>query len=110
MQRLILVAVVGSLFLGAMAMSGNQKTPTGELVIDVEARNPWTHLRLNNDPGVFHFAVMSDRTGGHRPRIFSQAVDQLNLLQPAFVLSVGDLIEGYTKDTAKMADEWKELQ
>ena len=53
---------------------------------------------------------VSDRTGGHRARIFSQAVEQINLLQPAFVVSVGDLIEGYTKDTTKLADQWTEFQ
>src|SRR5262245_39999805 len=111
MKKLSLGAIVGTLFLTALAMSGgNQRTPTGDLVIDVEPRNPWTHLRLNNDPSIFHFAVVSDRTGGHRPRIFSQAVEQLNLLQPAFVVSVGDLIEGYTKDGGRLGKEWKEFQ
>ena len=33
----------------------------------------------------------------------------LNLLQPAFVVSVGDLIEGYTKEPAKLTAEWKEF-
>src|SRR5262245_51835183 len=110
MKRLCLAALVASLFVAALAMSGGQRSSNGELAIDVEARNPWTHLRLNNDPATFHFVVVSDRTGGHRARIFSQAVDQLNLLQPAFVVSVGDLIEGYTKEPDKLAEQWKEFQ
>ena len=110
MKRLVLGAVVGSLFLAALALSGNQLPPERGLVIDRESRNPWTNLSLNNDPATFHFVIMSDRTGGHRPRIFSQAIEQVNLLQPAFVLSVGDLIEGYTKDASRLAEEWKEFQ
>src|SRR5688572_32042022 len=110
MKRLLLAATAVTLLLGAVALSGGLKGVKTELQVDVEDRNPWTHLRLNNDPETFHFVVVSDRTGGHRPRIFSQAVEQINLLQPAFVISVGDLIEGYTKDPARIASEWKEFQ
>jgi len=31
-------------------------------------------------------------------------------MQPAFVVSVGDLIDGYSKDPAVLAAQWKELQ
>jgi hypothetical protein len=72
--------------------------------------NPWNHLRLNNDANEFRFAVVSDRTGGHRAKIFSLAVEQLNLMQPEFVMSVGDLIEGYRDDPVKLAAEWREFQ
>ncbi|WP_347331661.1 metallophosphoesterase [Marinimicrobium locisalis] len=70
---------------------------------------PWTHLDFGNDPEAFQFAIVTDRTGGMRPGVFSQAVDKLNLLQPEFVVSVGDLIEGYTDDRAQLASEWNEL-
>src|SRR5439155_20931546 len=110
MKRLLLATLAVSLLVGAVALSRGQRAVKTELQIDVESRNPWTSLRLNNDPETFHFVVVSDRTGGHRARIFSQAVEQINLLQPAFVLSVGDLIEGYSKDTGRLAAEWKEFQ
>ena len=110
MKRILIPTLVVVLLAGAFAISGNQKTAKSDLQIDVENRNPWTNLRLNNAPETFHFVVVSDRTGGHRARIFSQAVEQINLLQPTFVVSVGDLIEGYTKDPAKLAGEWKEFQ
>lgn len=111
MKRILISSLVVGLLVAAFAISGGQKTALkADLQIDVENRNPWTHLRLNNAPETFHFVVVSDRTGGHRPRIFSQAVEQINLLQPAFVVSVGDLIEGYSKDSAKVAAEWKEFQ
>ena len=74
-----------------------------------ESRNPWTNLKLNNDPDEFQFAIISDRTGGHRANIFAQAVERLNLMQPEFVLSVGDLIEGGRKTEAQIKAEWNEL-
>jgi hypothetical protein len=48
-----------------------------------EDRNPVTHLRWNDSPDEFQFAIVSDRTGGHRANIFSQAVEKLNLMQPS---------------------------
>jgi hypothetical protein len=111
-KRLLVCLLVVAALSGAVVMSRNQSPPatTGDLQVQTEERNPWTHLRLNNDPSEFRFAIVSDRTGGHRARIFSQAVEQLNLLQPEFVLSVGDLVEGYTDKTDRMATEWREFQ
>jgi predicted phosphodiesterase len=71
--------------------------------------NPWTNLDLNNDPNNFQFAIVTDRTGGHREGIFEAAIDKLNLLQPEFVMSVGDLIEGGTEDLSEIDREWKEF-
>jgi hypothetical protein len=102
------VLVIGMLAT-ALALS-RQTSQSGDMLIQVEDRNPWTHLRFNNDPAEFRFAIVSDRTGGHRARVFSQAVEQLNLLQPEFVLSVGDLIEGFTENADRLNTEWKEFQ
>ncbi len=113
MKRLLMGVIACSLLVGAVAFSRFQKPveqPQGDLVIELENRNPWTHLRVNNNPHNFQFLIVSDRTGGHRPKIFSQAVHQVNLLQPEFVLSVGDLIEGYTEDKEQIDKEWKEFQ
>ncbi len=55
------------------------------------------------------FAVVSDRTGGHRPGVFDMAVTKLNVLAPDFVMSVGDFIEGYTTDTAELDRQWDEF-
>lgn len=109
MKRLFLAVTACSLVLTALALSGGRNA-VGPFQATVEERNPWTHLNLNDAPENFHFTIVSDRTGGHRARIFSMAVDQINLLQPAFVLSVGDLIEGYTKDRKILEQEWKEFQ
>ena len=76
----------------APAESDGQSKPR----IIVEDLNPWSSLDLNNDPNNFQFAIVTDRTGGHRAGVFPDAIRKLNLLQPEFVISVGDLIEGGT--------------
>ena len=73
------------------------------------AAKPWTSETPLDDPSRFHFAIVSDRTGGHRAGVFESAPDRLNLLQPAFVLSVGDLIEGYTNDADRISEEWADI-
>ena len=74
---------------------------------------PYTHLRFKNDPDNFQFAIIGDRTGGHRPGVFPAATDLLNLLQPEFVMSVGDFIEGYVEGESKaettLKSQWKEV-
>jgi serine/threonine-protein phosphatase CPPED1 len=104
-----LLGLGAALALGVAAFSGPKAPPPG-LDFKREKRNPVSHLRLNNDPAEFQFAVVSDRTGGHRARVFSRAVEQLNLLQPEFVVCVGDLIEGYTAKRDVLDAQWREFQ
>jgi serine/threonine-protein phosphatase CPPED1 len=116
MRQLMLVGLVGLLMVTAVVYSrprsqeGNPANTSSELKIAQEEKNPWTHLKLNNSAEQFQFAVVTDRTGGHRAKIFSRAVNQINLMQPEFVLSVGDLIEGYTTKQDVIEGEWKEFQ
>jgi hypothetical protein len=113
MKRLLLFGFVAGILLAAVGFSRSTPQPgtscDASLQVAVESRNPWTHLRLNRSAGQFHFAIISDRTGGHRAGIFSRAVELLNLMQPEFVLSVGDLIEGYTTPE-RARSQWQEFQ
>jgi len=88
----------------ALNVSHAQEVFRGE-----EGVKPYTHLRFQNNLNNFQFAVMGDRTGGHRPGVFPAAVDLLNLLQPEFVVNIGDLIEGYVEDEAVLKTQWKEV-
>jgi hypothetical protein len=72
-------------------------------------RIPVTKKSFNDDSTTFRFAIVSDRNGGMRPGVFENAIDKLNLLQPEFVLSVGDLIDGYTEDANVWNAEWDEF-
>ena len=97
--------------LSATQAPGNFKAGEAQpLAIAVEGKNPWTSIALNNQPRNFQFAIVTDRTGGHRPGVFAEAVKKINLMQPEFVISVGDLIEGYSEDSAQWALEWAEFQ
>ncbi len=71
---------------------------------------PWTSLSANDAPADFRFVVVTDRTGNHRPGVFASAMAKINALEPAFVLSVGDLIEGYTQSTDELNAQWDEFQ
>ncbi len=115
MNRIFLLVGVCVIVGGAVALSRTQmsdKAQVGKadgIRATSEEKNPWTSLKVNADAEQFQFAVISDRTGGHRPKVFSQAVQRINMLQPEFVVSVGDLIEGYTIKKEVMAKQWKEF-
>lgn len=63
-----------------------------------------------NDPDNFQFVILGDRTGGHRPGVFRAALEKVNLLRPEFVVSVGDLIEGYSDDLDSVEGEWTQIE
>jgi len=68
-----------------------------------------TDKPVNSGPGLFRFAILPDRTGGNRPDVFESAIAKLNLLQPEFVLTTGDLIDGYTTDPKVWTAQWEEF-
>jgi len=77
----------------------------------IQDDKPWTSENFINDPQTFQFAIIGDRTGGANvQKTFALAMDQLNLLQPEFVINVGDLIEGYTRDKAELHSQWEEAE
>ena len=115
MKSFVLGIVTATALAGVVAMSRSPSAAETKaddpnaLKIEAGDKNPWTSLKLNNDPDQFQFAVVSDRTGGHREKVFSRAVQQINWLQPQFVMSVGDLIEGYTIKEDVIKEQWDEF-
>jgi serine/threonine-protein phosphatase CPPED1 len=105
---LVVAAVSGALLLSRSTPAGVYQA-AGDFQVKQDAANPWSNLKLNNDSKTFRFAIVSDRTGGARDGIFERAVDQLNVLQPEFVVSVGDFIEGYTEELEEIGKQWKEF-
>jgi hypothetical protein len=69
---------------------------------------PWTSQEFLKD-SLFRFAIVADRCGGSRTGVFETAVGKLNLLQPEFVMCVGDNIEGYTSKEDEILKEWDEF-
>lgn len=70
---------------------------------------PNTKKDFNNKNIDFQFVVVSDRTGGMQPGVFAEAISKVNLVQPEFVISVGDLIDGYTKNPDVWNAQWDEF-
>ncbi len=56
----------------------------------------------------FNFVIIGDRTGGHVPGVYGEIVEEINLLGPDIVVSVGDQIEGYTEDRETLNAQWDE--
>jgi len=74
---------------------------------DVKTKTtPWTSEPTKSATDQFAFAIISDLNSGERAGVFEVAVEQINLLKPQFVLSIGDLIEGGTEDTLQLKKEY----
>jgi hypothetical protein len=68
--------------------------------------HPWSSESFAAAEGDFTFAIIGDLTGGERPGIFEIGARQLALLRPEIILSIGDLIEGASEDSAALHAEW----
>lgn len=59
------------------------------------------------DSGEFHFAILGDRTGEAQPGVYEQAWLEAIAEHPAFVLTVGDTIQG--GDDKTVETEWQQV-
>ncbi|MBS0334595.1 MAG: metallophosphoesterase [Proteobacteria bacterium] len=75
----------------------------------IAGAKPWTGPPIDDAPDSFRFAVVTDLYSGYRPGVFDVAVAELGLLRPAFVMTIGDQIEGGIEDKAKLNAEWDEF-
>lgn len=75
-----------------------------------EGPTPWTDDSFEPTEDDFTFAIISDLNGGEREGVYSAAVEQINSLDPTFVLSVGDLIDGGTEDSLQLVKEWNSFE
>jgi len=65
---------------------------------------PWLHE--NFDDGTFTFAIITDLNGGERAGVFDVAIEQVNLLRPELIVTVGDLIDGGTENKDTLTMQW----
>ena len=116
-KRTYMVALAGFVFACIVLQSGCSTTHSGSSDavfhydrVAVPEAKPWTSENFKNDPDEFQFVIIGDRTGGANAQgTFEIAMDQINLLQPEFVINVGDVIEGYSDDKAELHAEWDEV-
>ncbi len=71
--------------------------------------NPWTNLNFNNKKSDFQFAILADQTGYIDWEVFKDAIGKVNLLQPEFVMTVGDLIEGNNPKPEVVDKQWNDF-
>src|SRR3989304_1372389 len=57
----------------------------------------------------FRFVILGDRTGGAVWGLMPQAFREMNHLYPDFVISVGDLIDGYGDRPDEINQIWNEF-
>ena len=104
-QAFLLCFLFLALFATCKKEAENKKVPKFEHDIN-SGPTPWTNEVFELEEEDFTFAIISDLNGGEREGVYSAAVSQLNRLDPTFVLSVGDLIDGGTEDSLQLAKEW----
>lgn len=77
----------------------------------VTSRSSDIQLALPEEKEAFNFVVFGDRTSGQPSgvNILAEAVRDVNLLEPDFVITVGDLIQGYN-DTPKWMEQMTEYK
>ncbi len=72
-------------------------------------KKPWTAIPecQAND---YKFIVLPDKTGGSETGAFEKAIEEINRLAPAFVINVGDLVEGFVSDVKYSEPQWADMQ
>ena len=107
-----LIALAITMLSGCTQTTQETNKDVSAFIYDEEAllnAKPWTSKDFQNKPENFQFAIIGDRTGGANALgTFNLAMDQINLLQPEFVINVGDLIEGYPESKGELDVMWDE--
>jgi len=96
----------GSLAVGAFGQTG-ERTPV------YAGTDFGRQLTAPPEQDEFSFVIFGDRTGGPRSglKVLEDGVTMANRLGPAFVMTVGDLVEGYNKpeEWLAQAKEYQEI-
>jgi len=108
LKTLVAVAAIGFLLVACVERDEENGISAGVFRHQIAASaKPWTDENFDSEQTRLMFAVFSDLTGGERENIFAVALEQLALLRPELIMSVGDLIEGGTTDREQIAREWQ---
>lgn len=102
------LAVLGLVF-AALAACASPDARSGFDAPATTGPAPWTNLKFDDGDSSFAFAIVSDLESGYRPGVFDVAAEQLGLMRPSFVLTVGDMIDGGTENEAELKRQWTEF-
>lgn len=95
----------GTVFLPSAALAAGGDDGRFRADVRPGGSHPWT-ATPDSAGRPLGFTVVGDNTAYARPGVFDQAMVQVSWLRPDFVLSVGDLIEGYHDDRALIEAQW----
>lgn len=108
MTRKLILAASAALALTAAASPLAAQTAFVS-TLPAKGAKPWTAAPKPASDTI-RFAIVGDNTGLARPGVFDAAMRQIGWMNPELVMSVGDLVEGYTEDPAEIAGEWKAIE
>ena len=100
--RIFIILILVSSLIGCQTTGKPNETPDVFTSNEFAGVKPWTDTGFQNDPDRFQFAIISDLHGAGIPGVFEEAVKRINLMQPEFVVSIGDLVNGYSEDEAEI--------
>ncbi len=110
MKTYVGVVVSGlALLAGSCAKQGPAVVPVQRVESVAAADLPVLGTRaLPTDPQKFSFVILGDKSGGldRNWPLFDRAVQEINLLKPDFIITVGDQIEG-SNDSASVVAQWE---
>lgn len=113
-HKLIIMVITVAMLLNCQPNSQDSRSDINVFTYDSEeisGAKPWTSENFMNDSDNFQFAILGDRGGGaNLLGTYERAIDHLNMLQPEFVMSVGDFVEGYTTVQDEMDEQWDEFE
>ena len=105
--RIVLAGIV--LVAASCAKQGPATNPVQRVEMSAAADAPVLGTRaLPTDPQKFSFVILGDKSGGldRNWPLFDRAVQEINLLKPDFIITVGDQIEG-SNDSASVVEQWE---
>jgi UDP-2,3-diacylglucosamine pyrophosphatase LpxH len=108
-RNLICSAVANTILLPAASYAATEDVGSFRSDVAPTGALPWTTAPTIADRPL-GFTVIGDNTAFARPGVFDQAMVQVSWLRPDFVMSVGDLIEGYHDDRATIARQWDDAE
>ncbi len=71
---------------------------------------PVTNLQVKGAPDKIQFAIIADINGGNIPGVLELASSKIKNLQPPFLMSVGDLVDGYKNDSVLADKQYGTIQ
>ena len=89
-------------------MTLRSKVPPRVLFLAAAASLALATIAASGTPESFRFVILGDRTGEAQPGVFEAAWREAAAARPAFVITVGDTIEGLDDRTAPT--QWREVE